>query len=86
MRFHANETVLLAYYIAAINIEAAYHEIAGGDYEPFPGICLTDTFQMYEKGDLVSALLKDNSSRRARQKNLDIRSDYWQSSLLGGAR
>lgn len=45
---HANELVLLAYYIAAINIEAAYHDIVGGDYEPFEGICLTDTFQMYE--------------------------------------
>ena len=28
---HANEIVLLAYYIAAINIEAAYHGIVGGD-------------------------------------------------------
>lgn len=70
---HANEIVLLAYYIAAINIEAAYHGIAGGDYVPFEGICLTDTFQMYEKDDLVSALLVDNSKRRKRQKTLDIR-------------
>ncbi|MHB1798529.1 MAG: DEAD/DEAH box helicase [Vulcanimicrobiaceae bacterium] len=70
---HANEIVLLAYYIAAINIEAAYHGIVGGDYVPFEGICLTDTFQMYEKDDLVSALLVDNSQRRKRQKTLDIR-------------
>lgn len=70
---HANEIVLLAYYIAAINIEAAYHDIVGGDYAPFEGICLTDTFQMYEKDDLVSALLVDNSQRRKRQKTLDIR-------------
>lgn len=70
---HANELVLLAYYIAAINIEATYHGIAGGGYEPFEGICLTDTFQMYEKDDLVDALLVDNSSRRKRQKKLDIR-------------
>lgn len=70
---HANEIVLLAYYIAAINIEAAYHEITGGDYEPFKGICLTDTFQLSEKDDLVSKLLVDNSSRRTKQKNLDIR-------------
>lgn len=46
---HANEIVLLAYYIAAINIEAAYHGVVGGSYKPFEGICLTDTFQMYEK-------------------------------------
>ncbi|MFV7454721.1 DEAD/DEAH box helicase [Stenotrophomonas maltophilia] len=70
---HANELVLLAYYIAAINIEATYHELAGGDYVPFEGILLTDTFQMYEKDDLVDALLVDNSQRRKRQKALDIR-------------
>lgn len=70
---HANELVLLAYYIAAINIEATYHSLAGGDYVPFEGILLTDTFQMYEKDDLVDALLVDNSKRRRRQKKLDIR-------------
>ncbi|MBF0335223.1 MAG: DEAD/DEAH box helicase [Alphaproteobacteria bacterium] len=71
---HANEMVLLAYYIAAINIEAAYHGIMGGDYVPFDGICLTDTFQLYEQErDLVSDLMPDNSSRRTRQKELDIR-------------
>ncbi|WP_238587704.1 DEAD/DEAH box helicase family protein [Caenimonas sp. SL110] len=70
---HANELVLLAYYIAAINIEAVYHSIVGGNYEPFEGICLTDTFQMYEKDDLVNALLEDNSARRRRQRRLDIR-------------
>ena len=70
---HANELVLLAYYIAAINIEAVYHGIVGGTYQPFEGICLTDTFQMYEKEDLVDALLVDNSARRKRQKTLDIR-------------
>lgn len=70
---HANEIVLLAYYIAAINIEATYHDLGGGDYESFPGICLTDTFQMYEKEDLVSGMLADNSTRRARQKRLPIK-------------
>lgn len=84
---HANELVLLAYYIAAINIEATYHTLMNSPlppgegpgvraeiaYEPFPGICLTDTFQMYEKEDLVDALLVDNSRRRKRQKQLDIR-------------
>lgn len=71
---HANEIVLLAYYIAAINIEATYHGVVGGDYVPFAGICLTDTFQLYEQqNDLVSDLLADNSTRRSRQKKLDIR-------------
>jgi predicted helicase len=71
---HANEIVLLAYYIAAINIEAVYHSLSGGDYKPFDGICLTDTFQLYEQQqDLISDLMVDNSHRRTRQKELDIR-------------
>lgn len=70
---HANELVLLAYYIAAINIEAVYHGIVGGTYQPFEGICLTDTFQLYEKEDMVDVLLEENSGRRKRQKQLDIR-------------
>jgi len=70
---HANEIVLLAYYIAAINIEQVYHNIMGGDYVPFEGICLTDTFALYEKDDLVSEVMADNSTRRRKQKKLDIR-------------
>lgn len=77
---HANEIVLLAYYIAAINIETVYHELKQGElttdapYDPFNGILLTDTFQMYEQErDMVANLLPDNSERRTRQKNLDIR-------------
>ena len=69
---HANEIVLLAYYIAAINIEATYHSVSGNAYEPFTGICLTDTFEMYESEDMVAALMADNSERRTRQKALDI--------------
>ncbi|MDR1049671.1 MAG: DEAD/DEAH box helicase family protein [Deltaproteobacteria bacterium] len=48
---HANEITLLAYYIASINIENAYHEMMGENsiYQSFDGICLTDTFQLYEK-------------------------------------
>lgn len=71
---HANEIVLLAYYIAAINIEAVYHTMSGGEYQPFEGICLTDTFQLYEQDrDLINDLMADNSNRRTRQKSLDIR-------------
>jgi predicted helicase len=70
---HANEIVLLAYYIAAINVEVAYHSIVGDTYKPFEGICLTDTFQLSEKDDLVSRVLAENSARRTRQKALDIR-------------
>ena len=48
---HANEIVLLAYYIAAINIEEAYHGRRGMEsaYAPFEGIAsLTDTFNLGE--------------------------------------
>ena len=70
---HANEIVLLAYYIAAVNIETAYHEITGGDYKPFKGICLTDTFEMQEGDDLLAQIMPDNSGRRTQQKKTDIR-------------
>ena len=72
---HANEIVLLAYYIAAINIEAVYHSLVGNEdsvYQPFEGICLTDTFQMYESKDMLDALLPVNSERRKRQVKLPI--------------
>ena len=70
---HANEIVLLAYYIAAINIEATFHDLmaaagAPAVYEPFTGICLTDTFDMYERKDLLTGTLPENSARRQRQK------------------
>src|SRR5574344_1686537 len=48
---HANEIVLLAYYIASINIENTYHDLVNakeGEYQNFEGICLTDTFQLGE--------------------------------------
>ena len=105
-QIHANEIVLLAYYIAAINIESVYHSLlnaksgavdenGGGEneyeygdsdsdnnaktknkkaYTPFEGICLTDTFELHErKNDFGNKMLRDNSSRRSRQKQLDIR-------------
>ena len=71
---HANEIVLLAYYIAAINIETAFHALTKReDYLPFEGICLTDTFGMHESDDLLSFYMQDNSDRRTRQKSTDIR-------------
>lgn len=100
---HANEIVLLAYYIAAINIESTYHDTLhsarekvgmgvesqewldssyphpnppparGREYQPFPGICLTDTFALFERKDLISHLMDDNTARIQQQKQLDIR-------------
>jgi predicted helicase len=69
---HANEIILLAYYIAAINIENAYHELTGEEhYTSFEGICLTDTFQLGESdGDdhLFSEMFPKNSERVNKQK------------------
>ncbi|WP_349236169.1 type ISP restriction/modification enzyme [Cryobacterium sp. BB307] len=72
---HANELVLLAYYVAAINIEETYHELAGGEYMPFEGIVLTDTFQMNEADDELDnhGVFPENNDRAEAQKALDIR-------------
>lgn len=85
---HATEIMLLAYYIAAINIEATYHGLlkdqsqeespqhndADAPYVPFNGIVLGDTFQMTEDGDTIdSQLFTSNSERAQRQLDTDIR-------------
>ena len=72
---HANDIMPLAYYIAAINIEAAHHDAANaGEYQPFPGIVLTDTFQSAEPDDpMDEVLFPGNNARIERQKGLDIR-------------
>ncbi|ABK05760.1 type III restriction enzyme, res subunit (plasmid) [Arthrobacter sp. FB24] len=83
---HANELLLMAYYIAAINIEATFHGILteqaveqGRDadtvgYESFGGIVLTDTFQMTEDGDTLDEhVFTNNNDRVVKQNALDIR-------------
>ena len=71
---HANEIMLLAYYIAAVNIEAAYHaEVQADAYERFPGIILTDTFDLQDRPDLIANFLPENSDQRQRQKDAAIR-------------
>ena len=106
---HANEIVLLAYYIASVNIENVYHELVGkGDgnlaaenaknaeaggqgslafadsasfaaekqipYTPFEGICLTDTFALYEKdGAFETKDFQQNSARVQKQRKCPIR-------------
>ena len=74
----ANEIMLLAYYIAAVNIENAFHDAAKLDeYIPFPGICLTDTFQAYEDDKQqtleIFGSLKKNSERVEEQKKSPIK-------------
>ena len=71
---HANDIMPLAYYVAAINIEAAYHDQAQAtEYQPFPGIVLTDTFQSAEPGGPMDEVLFPQQGRIDRQKKLDIR-------------
>ncbi|WP_345117825.1 N-6 DNA methylase, partial [Bartonella jaculi] len=70
---HANEIVLLAYYIAAINIESTYHSLMKGEYISFKHIGLTDTFRMLEEKNLLQELFKENSEYLEHQKNLDIK-------------
>jgi predicted helicase len=124
---HANEIVLLAYYIASINIENVYHDRIGSrewgvgnrdsevrkldvlpahsDYEyipvndnyllaaerapeygevksqytSFPGICLTDTFQLGETKEgenLFSEIFPQNSERVLEQQKNAFTGDY----------
>ena len=75
---HANEIVLLAYYIAAINIEEAYRGRRGADsdHDPFEGIVLTDTFNLNKKGTptlFPKEWLPDNNARAESQQKLKIR-------------
>ncbi|RSZ66017.1 DEAD/DEAH box helicase [Corynebacterium hylobatis] len=80
---HATEIMLLAYYVAAVNIETTYHGLLhekalregeqAPDYEPFGGIVLADTFQVYEDGDQLDLeVFEQNNARITRQKTTPI--------------
>ncbi|MFJ7684338.1 DEAD/DEAH box helicase [Peribacillus butanolivorans] len=70
---HANEIVLLSYYIAAINIEETFHSLSDGSYVPFEGIVLTDTFESTEnKNSFMDELFDENNSRIKRQQEEPI--------------
>ncbi|GMA40853.1 DEAD/DEAH box helicase family protein [Mobilicoccus caccae] len=76
---HANEILLLAYYIAAVNIETTFQDQKAGtlddpgEHEPFPGLILTDTFQSWENDDrLDTTVFVQNNERLEHLKNLDI--------------
>jgi Predicted helicase len=67
----ANEIMLLAYYIACVNIETTYQALAQQQhsdeavpYAAFPGATLTDTFQITEDGDRAdTSLIPVNNDR-----------------------
>ena len=76
---HANEILLLAYYIASVNIEEAFRGQRGEDkgYEPFEGIILTDTFNLNKEEEQqqefdLQEWLPDNNERAERQQELPI--------------
>ncbi|MDE0011088.1 MAG: DEAD/DEAH box helicase family protein [Candidatus Poribacteria bacterium] len=74
---HANELVLLAYYIATVNIEEVFRGRRGENsgYEPFNGIVLTDTFNLNKAEDLTlfpREWLPENNERAERQQKLPI--------------
>ena len=72
---HANEIVLLAYYIAAVNIEESFRGQRGENsaYEPFDGIVLTDTFNLNTgKTPSQKRWLPDNDERAENQQQFPI--------------
>ena len=72
---HANEIVLLSYYIASINIEAVFDEVNGPErgYQPFEGIVLTDTFESTEReNSFGDELLGENNERLKKQQEQPI--------------
>lgn len=73
---HANELVLLAYYIADVNIESVFQQqCPQEEYLPFNGLCLTDTFQIGENqdGELFENFFKENSEAVEAQRKMPIR-------------
>lgn len=79
---YANEIMLLAYYIAMVNIESAFYSVqlelakSGkiGDkdnsfYVPFPGGVLTDTFQTSEDNDTMDQSVFMANSDRVQREN-----------------
>jgi predicted helicase len=69
---HCNEVMLLPYYVASMNIEHEYMERTG-EYKPFPGICLVDTFELAEPEQAgLSFMTEENTERVRRQKEAPI--------------
>ncbi|MDT9240654.1 MULTISPECIES: type ISP restriction/modification enzyme [unclassified Limnospira] len=62
---HCNEVMLLPYYIASMNIEHEYLT-ATGQYQPFDGICLVDTFSVQEA--LQLDLFTPQNTQRVKQQ------------------
>ncbi len=73
---HCNEIVLLAYYVADVNIESVFHAMTGRkEYLKYDNICLTDTFELAERDNspMLCEVFKDNSASIARQRKTPIK-------------
>lgn len=68
---HCNEVMLLPYYVATMNIEHTYYELIG-EYEPFPGACLVDTFELAESRQLELGFSEENTQRIEQLKQTPI--------------
>ena len=71
---HANDIMLLPYYVASINIEEAYHSRLGGRYTPFPKITLSDIFNRNERKEQLPLLpyFQENKRRIKKQQEADL--------------
>ena len=81
---HATEIMLLAYYVAAANIETTFNALLAEAakrsesappprYVSFEGIALADTFQIHEEGDILDlTVFRNNNERIVRQKEAPI--------------
>ncbi len=80
---HATEIMLLAYYVAAVNIESTYNALKAEEarrndepepeFVPFEGIALADTFQITEEDDTLDLdYFKDNNAAIQRQMDAPI--------------
>lgn len=71
---HANEIVPLAYYIASMNMETAYHEIVDdADYKPNEIMLWTDTFADNKESDIFTTSLSENNKKQIIENKADIK-------------
>ncbi|MCS4221406.1 type ISP restriction/modification enzyme [Salinibacter ruber] len=69
---HANEVMLLPYYVASMNIEHEYYNRIG-EYNPFEGICLVDTFGSEDERQRPQLFTEENTERVKRQQQESIK-------------
>ena len=68
----ANEILLLAYYIAAVNIESAYHDfVKDENFSEFSGMVFTDTFNL-KHNQIQGTLFHENGLRAERENDSPV--------------